>query len=154
MPAIALYQPDIPGNAGACIRLCACLGWPLHIIEPCGFIWDERRMQRAVMDYYQLISVHRHRDWTAFQQNTDGRICLLTTQAQTAYTAIRFRDDDILLAGRESSGVPEDLQSKVDQRLTIPMPGGGRSLNVVNALAMVAGEVMRQTGQFTVDSHQ
>ena len=144
MPAIAMYQPDIPGNAGAAIRLCACLGWPLHIIEPCGFVWDERRMQRAVMDYYQLISVHRHTDWAAFQQAVNGRLCLLTTQAQTSYTDFAYHTGDILLAGRESSGVPDNVHGRADQRLTIPMPGGGRSLNVVNALAMVAGEAMRQ----------
>lgn len=144
MPAIALFQPDIPGNAGACIRLCACLGWRLHIIEPCGFIWDERRMQRAVMDYYQLITVHRHDDWPAFKRAVTGRLCLLTTQAHHNYTQLRFDHNDILLAGRESSGVPDDIHAQADQRLAIPMPGGGRSLNVVNALSMVSGEVMRQ----------
>jgi tRNA (cytidine/uridine-2'-O-)-methyltransferase len=154
MLALALYEPDMPGNAGAAIRLCACLGAGLHIIGPCGFVWDERRMQRTVMDYYQLISVQRHRDWPAFLDHVEGRLVLLTTQAGTAYTSFAFDNNDILIAGSESDGVPDDIHLQADQRLAIEMPGGGRSLNVVNALSMVAGEAMRQLGQFTVDSGQ
>lgn len=149
MPGLALYEPDMPGNAGAAIRLCACLGATLHIIGPCGFVWDERRMQRAVMDYYRLITCRHHSDWQAFRQAITGRVILLTTQAATAYTDMAFRDEDILLFGSESSGVPDFVHESADCRATIPMPGGGRSLNVVHAAAMVAGEAMRQTKAFS-----
>lgn len=144
MTALALYQPDIPQNVGAAIRLCACLGVPLHIIEPCGFPWDERKIRTAAMDYIDLIALHRHKSWNAFRENVDGRIVLMTTKSTTPYTGFTFEDGDIILMGRESAGVPEDIHTGVDVRLTVPMRGKARSLNVINAAAMVLGETLRQ----------
>lgn len=147
MPRIALYQPDIPQNAGAAMRLCACLAMGMDIIEPCGFIMDDRKIRRSGMDYVEGLALQKHRSWQAFLDFYQGRqrIILLTTKSETAYTDVAFKPGDILLAGRESAGVPDDVHNAADLRITIPMPGGGRSLNVVNSLAMVAGEALRQT---------
>ncbi len=150
MLRIALYQPDIPQNAGATMRLCACLGMGLDIIEPCGFVMDDRKIRRSGMDYIAGLALTKHRSWGAFldlYQDTN-RIVLLTTKTNTAYTDFTFKPGDILLAGRESAGVPDDVHNAAHARVTIPMPGGGRSLNVVNSLAMVAGEALRQTEGF------
>lgn len=147
MIRVALYQPNIPQNTGAAMRLCACLGFGLDIIEPCGFVLDDRKIRRSGMDYIDNLVLTRHRCWREFLDLYQGRrrIVLLTTKAAQAYTDFAFRPDDILLAGQESAGVPGDVHEAADARLTIPMPGGGRSLNVVNALAMVSGEAVRQT---------
>ncbi len=144
---LALYQPDIPQNAGAAMRLCACLGAPLDIIEPCGFIWDDRKIRRAGMDYIDALDIQRHASWPAFIDSYQNRrrIILLTTKAQSAYTDFAFMPNDIILAGRESAGVPDDVHEAADERITIPMAPGMRSLNVVNAAAMVLGEALRQT---------
>ena len=150
MLRIALYQPDIPQNTGATMRLCACMGLGMDIIEPCGFLLDDKKIRRSGMDYRNHIAPVRHRSWHNFLDLYRGknRIVLLTTKAVAPYTTFSFKPDDILLAGQESAGVPEDVHETADARITIPMPGGGRSLNVVNSLAMVAGEALRQTGGF------
>jgi tRNA (cytidine/uridine-2'-O-)-methyltransferase len=145
---IALYQPDIPQNTGAAMRLCACLGLGLDIIEPCGFLWDEKKIHRAAMDYIKHLEYERHASWDNFVGNTGkSRIILLTTKGSVQYTEFHFHSDDILLAGRESAGVPESVHEYANARIYIPMREGMRALNVVNSLAMVAGEALRQTIQ-------
>jgi tRNA (cytidine/uridine-2'-O-)-methyltransferase len=146
---LALYQPDIPQNAGSLMRLCACLGVPLEIIEPCGFLLSDRNFRRAGMDYAAQTQIRRHESWDRFQRDRgSGRLILLTTRAAEPYTGFAFVPDDILLVGRESAGVPEDVHHAADARLLIPMRPGLRSLNVAQAAAMVLGEALRQTGQF------
>lgn len=146
MIRLALYQPDIPQNVGAAIRLCACLGFPLEIIEPCGFPWDARKIRTAAMDYIDHVALTRHVSWNAFRKNTDqNRLILLTTKAAVPYYDVSFQPGDILLAGRESAGVPDEVHDAVDLRVTIPMHGAMRSLNVINACSMVMGEAIRQT---------
>lgn len=146
---LALYQPEIPPNVGTILRLCACENIPLDIIEPCGFPFSERSLKRAGMDYIDRAQFTRHNDWQHFTQNSgDARIILLTTKSKTAYTSFEFEEDDILLFGQESAGVPEDIHQQADARLCIPMAGNLRSLNVAVAAAMVLGEAMRQTGLF------
>lgn len=143
---LALYQPDIPQNTGAAMRLCACLGMTLDIIEPCGFPWDERKIRQSGMDYTDLATVKRHSSWESFRTTYAGRrLILLTTKGAVPYTQITYQDGDILLAGRESAGVPDDVHNAVDLRALIPMQVGTRSLNVINASAMVVGEALRQT---------
>lgn len=150
MLRLALYQPDIPQNTGAAMRLCACLGIGMDIIEPCGFVLDDKKIRRSGMDYIAQLALEKHRNWEAFLDKYQGhrRLVLLTTKGSTPYTAFDFRPDDILLAGRESSGVPDEVHNAAQARIIIPMPGGGRSLNVVNSLAMVTGEALRQTKGF------
>lgn len=150
MVSLALYQPDIPQNTGAAIRLCACLGIDLNIIEPCGFLWDDRKIKQSAMDYIDLLTVSRHPSWDNFYKGCYGkkRIILMTTKAATPYTDFEFSDNDILLAGRESAGVPEDVHQNADARVIIPMPKQARSLNVINSCAMILGEALRQTKGF------
>jgi tRNA (cytidine/uridine-2'-O-)-methyltransferase len=146
---LALYQPDIPQNTGAILRLAACFGLPVDVIEPCGFAFDDRRMRRAGMDYLDHVELHRHRSWDAYRSaraGTAGRLVLLTTKAAVRHTEVRFEASDSLLLGRESAGVPEDVQAAADLRIRIPMRAGLRSLNVAMAAAIVAGEAMRQLG--------
>ncbi len=147
---IAMYQPDIPQNCGAMMRLCACMGVGLDIIEPCGFLWDERKIRQSAMDYYDKASITRHSSWEAFQECYQGksRIILMSTKASQPYCDFSFHDDDILLAGRESAGVPDDVHESVDARVFIPMKQGLRSLNIVNATSMILGETLRQTALF------
>jgi len=142
---LALYQPDIPQNAGTLIRLGACLGVPIDIIEPCGFLLDDRRLRRSVMDYADGADVTRHISWSAFQAWRPGRLVLLSTKAALPYTDFAFRPDDVLMVGRESSGVPDEVHAGADARVLIPMRPGARSLNVALAAAMVLGEALRQT---------
>lgn len=145
MTSIALYQPDIPQNVGAAIRLAACLGVELHIIEPCGFPWDERKIRQSAMDYIDQLSLLRHSSWESFLGAIKGRrLALLTTKSTQSYYDFNFENGDILLLGRESAGVPEMVHNMVQARLTIPMAGKARSLNVINAASMVLGEAMRQ----------
>lgn len=144
MIRVALYQPDIPQNVGASMRLCACLGLGLDIIEPCGFPWDERKIRQAGMDYMEFVKYARHTGWDAFQRQATGRIVLMTTKAALPYTEFSYSPGDILLAGRESAGVPDSIHETVNARVFIPMHGGARSLNIVNATAMIAGEALRQ----------
>lgn len=147
---LALYQPDIPQNAGAAMRLCACLGVGLDVIEPCGFIWDDKKIRRAGMDYIEAADIARHSSWQAFLDNRQGkgRLVLLTVQGATAYADFAFAAGDIIVAGRESAGVPDEVHRAADARLLVPMQKGMRSLNVVNASAMVLGEALRQTKGF------
>lgn len=146
-PHLALYQPDIPQNTGAAMRLCACLGLTLDIIEPCGFVWDERKIRASGMDYTDLAVVKRHASWEDFLATyPDQRLILMTTKGAVPYTDFTFQAGDILIAGRESAGVPDDVHNTVDARVVIPMQAGARSLNVINASAMVLGEAIRQVG--------
>jgi tRNA (cytidine/uridine-2'-O-)-methyltransferase len=146
---LALYQPDIPQNLGAFIRLSACLGTQLDLIEPCGFPVDDKRIRRAAMDYYDLATIVRHASWAAFQQDrAPGRLVLLTTSGAASFADVGFRTDDILLFGRESAGVPADVHAAAELRLRIPLQAGARSLNVALAAAMVLSEALRQTSGF------
>jgi tRNA (cytidine/uridine-2'-O-)-methyltransferase len=148
-PRIALYQPDIAGNAGTILRLAACLGLGVDIIEPAGVDVSDRMLRRAGMDYLEMAALTRHADWAAFEERRRGegrRLVLLSTRAALPYTRFAFARDDVLLFGRESAGVPDHVHETADARLTIPMPGGGRSLNLAVAAAMVAGEAVRQLG--------
>ncbi len=126
------------------MRLGACTGVGLDIIEPCGFILDDKRMKRSVMDYADHADVTRHLSWAAFRAQRRGRLVLLTTRAAVPYTQVTYQPDDILLLGRESAGVPDDVHDAADLRVLIPMRPGTRSLNVAIAAAMVLGEVLRQ----------
>ncbi|MFQ5953945.1 MAG: tRNA (cytidine(34)-2'-O)-methyltransferase [Kiloniellales bacterium] len=149
---LALYQPDIPQNAGAILRLGACLGVAVDIIGPCGFLIDDRRLRRVGMDYLDQVELRRHRSWAAFQraraEDGGGRLVLLTTRAECPYTAFAFRADDALLLGRESAGVPDEVHAAADARLCVPMRPGLRSLNVALAAAVVLGEALRQCNGF------
>jgi tRNA (cytidine/uridine-2'-O-)-methyltransferase len=147
---LALFEPDIPQNLGAFIRLSACLDVPLDIVEPCGFPLDDKRVRRAAMDYYGLASFVRHDSWSAFcrARSTAGRLVLLTTKGSERFPDIDFDAADILLFGRESAGVPEEVHAVADVRLRIPLQKGSRSLNVATAAAMVLSEGLRQTSGF------
>ncbi len=145
MIKIALFQPDIPQNVGAFIRLCACLDVGLEIIEPCGFPWQDKKIRQSALDYIDLVEIKRHSSWNAFQEaNNDARIILMTTKASVPYTDFEFQDGDILLAGQESCGAPDYVHDAADGRVLIPMHGKARSLNIVNASAMITGEALRQ----------
>jgi len=147
---LALFEPDIPQNLGAFIRLSACLGAPLDVIEPCGFPVDDKRIRRAAMDYYDLANVTRHASWTAFQRDRKpGRLVLLTTTGATRFPDVKFRTNDTLLLGRESAGVPTEVHEAADLRLRIPLQKSLRSLNVATAAAMVLGEALRQTNGYS-----
>ncbi len=144
---IALYQPDIPGNTGTILRLAACLGARVHVIEPSGFDLSDRALKRAGMDYLETAALRRHLNWAAFESwrsDESKRLVLLTTKAVKPYTAHEFGRDDVLLFGRESAGVPDAVHDAADVRLTIPMAAGARSINLALSVAMVAGEAMRQ----------
>jgi tRNA (cytidine/uridine-2'-O-)-methyltransferase len=146
---LALFEPDIPQNLGAFIRLAACLGVPLDIIEPCGFPVDDKRIRRAAMDYYDLAAIVRHASWSAFQRDrTPGRLVLLTTSGATQLPEAIFRADDTLLLGRESAGVPAEVHGAADLRVRVPLQKGARSLNVALAAAMVLSEGLRQTSGY------
>jgi tRNA (cytidine/uridine-2'-O-)-methyltransferase len=148
---LALYQPDIPQNTGAMLRLGACLGVGIDLIEPCGFVWSDRRLRRAAMDYLEGVALTRHSSWAAFQAGrAAGRLVLLTTRAETPYCDFGFRDSDTLIVGQESAGVPADVHAAADARIAIPMAHGARSLNVGLAAAIVLGEALRQTGALPV----
>ena len=146
---IALYQPDIAGNTGAILRLAACLGVAVDIIEPAGFDVSDRNLRRAGMDYLEMASLTRHVDFDRFEQwrlDEARRLLLFSTRATLAYTDFTYADGDILLFGRESAGVPDHVHDRADMRLLIPMKGGGRSLNIALSAAMAAGEAVRQFG--------
>lgn len=129
------------------MRLCACMGCGLDIIEPTGFLWDERKIRQSALDYYDSIALTRHISWHAFTQTyaEQHRIILMTTKTDTPYTGFKFQKGDILLAGRESAGAPDYVHEQVQGKITIPMKTGFRSLNIVNATAMILGEAIRQT---------
>lgn len=146
---LALFEPDIPQNTGAILRLAACLGVGVDIIEPCGFVFTDARLKRAGMDYLEEVSITRHSSWTAFTESRDaGRLVLLTTKANLAYTDFVFDPLDTLIVGRESAGAPHTVHQAADARIKVPMVDGLRSLNVALASAMVLGEALRQTGRF------
>jgi len=149
---LALYEPDIPQNTGAILRLAACLGVAVDLIEPFGFIWDDRRLRRAGMDYLDLADITRHASWERFRAaHGPGRLVLLTTRGATPYQDFAFASDDTLLLGRETSGVPDAVHEAADARLFIPLRPGLRSLNVALAASMVLGEALRQTGTLPKD---
>ena len=144
---IALFEPDIPQNTGNIFRLSACLGIPVDIIEPTGFIFDDKRFKRALMDYIKFINYKSHLDWKEFyqwSQENNFRLVLLTTKSKTNYTNFNFSELDIIIFGRESAGVPDYVHNQVHERLTIPMQKGLRSLNISSSVAMVVGEASRQ----------
>lgn len=148
---IALYEPDIPQNAGTILRLGACLGVPVHIVGPASFAANERAFRRAGLDYLDYVTLVNHVDFAGFRAWTrkeSRRVVLLTTKADTPYTGFGFRPNDVLLCGRESSGVPEAIHGASDARLRVPIRAHLRSLNVAVSLAMVLGEALRQTGGF------
>lgn len=145
---IALYQPDIPGNTGTILRLAACLGLGVDIIEPAGFDISDRNLKRAGMDYLAAVTLARHVNWERFEawrRESGRRLVLASTKAAQRYTDFVFRNDDILLFGRESAGVPEHVHEKADGRVLIPMVEGQRSINVAMSAAMISGEALRQT---------
>jgi tRNA (cytidine/uridine-2'-O-)-methyltransferase len=149
MVEIALYQPDIAPNAATIFRMAACLGVKARIIEPAGFVWSEPAFRRAGMDYLEQVEIVRHASWQHFRAVMgERRLVLLTTRADLAYTEFSFGPDDVLITGRESSGVPDQVHREVAARLRIPMRRGMRSLNVAVACAMVTGEALRQTAGF------
>ncbi|WP_119680169.1 tRNA (cytidine(34)-2'-O)-methyltransferase [Indioceanicola profundi] len=148
---LALYQPDIPQNTGTLIRAGACLEVAVDIIEPCGFLLDDRRMRRSMMDYGAAAEIARHINWSAFLASRTGRVVLVETPEgpeDVPYTAFAFRPDDTLLFGRESAGTPPEVAAQCHARIFIPMRPGVRSLNLAVAAAMVLGEALRQTGGF------
>ncbi len=144
---IALYQPDIPGNTGTILRLAACLGLAVDVIEPAGFDLSDRNLKRAGMDYIASVTLTRHINWEQFEAwraTTGRRLVLASTKAAEPYTRFQFRPDDILLFGRESAGVPDHVHDRAEGRILIPMAEGQRSLNVAMSAAMIAGEAIRQ----------
>ena len=145
---LALYQPDIPQNTVTMLRLCACLGVEAHIIEPAGFPVSDRHFRRAGMDYLDQVEIMRHASWTAFTNwriANNLRVVLFTTKAAQPYLDYTYRTDDILLMGRESAGVPDEVAATADARVVIPIAAGLRSMNVAMAAAMALGEALRQT---------
>jgi tRNA (cytidine/uridine-2'-O-)-methyltransferase len=148
---LALFQPDIPQNLGAVIRLCACLGVELDVIEPCAFPLSDRTLKRAALDYGPQADVRLHASWNRFLEALEraaGRLVLFTTRGAEPYTGFDFAPDDTLLFGRESAGVPEEAHARAEARLLIPIRPQTRSLNVAAAAAMGLGEALRRTGGF------
>ena len=146
-PKIALYEPDIPQNTAAIIRTCACLGADLEIIEPCGFLFSDKRFRRVVMDYMdeKMIEFYQSSE-DFFKSKKDQRVILLTTKSTESYTSFKFEKSDTLLFGRESAGVPEHVHDLIKHRLKIPMINNKRSLNIASSVAIVLSENLRQTG--------
>ncbi|ANM05358.1 UNVERIFIED_ORG: tRNA (cytidine/uridine-2'-O-)-methyltransferase [Rhizobium esperanzae] len=145
---LALYQPDIAGNTGTILRLAACLGFAVDLIEPAGFDVSDRNLKRSGMDYIAAAALTRHVSWDRFEAwraTTGRRLILASTKAADRYTDFTFRPDDILLLGRESAGVPDHVHERADARILIPMVEGQRSINVAVSAAMIVGEAMRQT---------
>ena len=145
---IALYQPDIPQNTGNIFRLGACLGISVDIIEPTGFIFDDKKFKRSVMDYIDHIDYERHIDWQHFydwSQEKKYRLILMTTKSRQSFYKFKFHSSDVLLFGRESAGVPDNVHQIVNHRLTIPMKEEVRSINLSSSVALVLGEGLRQT---------
>lgn len=145
---IALFQPDIPQNTGTILRLCACLAVAAHIIEPAGFPVTDRAFRRAGMDYLDYVAISRHAsfaDFDAWRRREGRRLVLFTTRAERSYLDLDYRTDDVLMFGRESAGVPDDVFAAADARVKIPMAPRLRSINVAMAAAMAVGEALRQT---------
>lgn len=151
MPRLALYQPDIPQNTGTMLRLAACLGVPVDIIEPAGFDVSDRNLRRSGMDYLDRAAITRHISWGSFEawrRQGTARLVLATTKGAMPYADFHYEPDDIILVGRESAGVPDEVHQAADARIIIPMQPGLRSLNVAVTAAMILGEALRQTGTF------
>ena len=146
---LALFEPDIPQNTGALLRLAACFGIAVDLIEPFGFVLDDRRLRRAVLDYAARVEIDRHRSWEAFLSSRDpnSRLVLLTTHGAVALHRFAFATADTLLLGRESAGVPDLVHEAAAVRVVIPLQPGNRSLNVAMAGAIALFEALRQTGQ-------
>ena len=144
---LALFQPDIPQNLGAALRLGACMGINVHIIEPCGFLLSDKAIRRAAMDYGDPAEVTRHSGWEAFAASGLGRVVLFTTKGATPLYEFVFQHDDVLLFGRESLGVPDDVHAAAEARVIIPLSPGRRSFNVTVSAAIGLSEALRQTGQ-------
>jgi tRNA (cytidine/uridine-2'-O-)-methyltransferase len=147
---LALFEPDIPQNTGAVLRLAACLGVDVDLIEPCGFLLDDRRLKRAVLDYASDLAVCRHTSWTAFlaRRSRQSRLVLMTTSGTIPLHGFTFAADDTILLGRESAGVPEAVHRAASARVVIPLRAGARSLNVALAGAIALAEALRQTALF------
>ena len=142
---IALFEPEIAGNVGAVMRLGACMGVAIDLIEPMGFAWDDKRVRRTAMDYIDHVDVTRHPSFDAFRQTTPGRLLLFTTRGDNSPYEFAFEPDDILLFGKESGGVPADVASASDAKLRLPIRAGVRSFNLATAAAIALGEALRQT---------
>ena len=154
---LALFQPDIPQNLGAAIRLTACLGCALDVIAPCAFPLSDKSLKRSALDYGPAAAVTLHDSWAAFlaaPERAEGRLLLFTTQGAVPYTGFAFAAGDTLLFGRESAGAPEEVHAAADARLFVPLAAGTRSLNLVTAAAIGLGEALRQVDGFPHPSHQ
>ena len=146
---IVLYKPDIPQNTAAIVRLSACLNLKIHIIEPCGFNMDDSRFKRVAMDYIKLSQIIRYPEFKSFiKKNSKSRLILITTKSKKIYHKFKFRKNDFLLFGRESAGVPDEIQESIKNKLKVPLSGKARSLNVAIAEAIVASEALRQNNFF------
>jgi len=143
---LCLFEPEIAGNVGAVMRLGACFGVPIDLIEPMGFAWDDKRVRRTAMDYIDHVDVVRHASFEAFRQTTPGRLILFTTKAERSAYAFDFQADDILMFGKESAGVPSEIAAASDARLRIPIRPEVRSFNLATSAALALGEALRQTG--------
>lgn len=143
---LCLYQPEIAGNVGAVMRLGACMGVAVDLIEPLGFEWDDKRVRRTAMDYIDHVELIRHPSFEAFRQTTPGRLILFTTKADASPYDFAFGSDDILLFGKESGGVPADVAKASDAKLRIPIRSEVRSFNLATSAALALGEALRQTG--------
>jgi tRNA (cytidine/uridine-2'-O-)-methyltransferase len=156
---LALFQPDIPQNLGAAMRLAACVAVSLDVIEPAGFPLSDAAIRRVAMDYGDLTRVRRHLSWSDFlaaSERKEGRLLLFTTKSANSFLSFRFQPGDTLLFGRESAGAPDEVHAAAEARLAIPLAPGARSLNIVSAAAMALTEALRQTGGFSTaspDSH-
>lgn len=151
MVRLCLYEPEIPQNTGTLLRLAACLDVGIDIIEPCGFIWNNRRLKRAGMDYIDAVDLKRHDSFEAFKSQKKGRLVLLTPHTTNTLPSFKFEKDDLLLLGRESNGVPESVATVCEETVRIPMNPNMRSLNIALAGAIVLSEALRQTGSYPKD---
>ena len=148
-PKIALYEPDIPQNTGAIIRICSCLGADLEIIEPCGFLFSDKRFKRVVMDYMDEKMIKFYRDYNEFfESKKNQRVILMTTKTSVPYTTFNFKINDTILFGRESAGVPEKIHVLINNKLKIPMINNKRSLNIASSVAIILAENLRQNKLF------
>ena len=143
---VALYQPEIAGNVGAVLRLGACLGVAVDLVEPMGFAWDDKRVRRTAMDYIDAVEIVRHTSFEAMQAAAPARLILLTTKSDISAYGFAFRPDDTLLFGKESAGVPAAVAAACDARLRLPIRAEVRSLNLASSVALALGEALRQTG--------
>jgi tRNA (cytidine/uridine-2'-O-)-methyltransferase len=146
---IVLYKPDIPQNTAAIVRLSACLNLKIHIIEPCGFNLEDSRFKRVVMDYIKLSQIVKYPDFKSFREkNLKSRIILMTTKSKKIYYQFKFKQNDFLLFGRESAGIPNEIHEKIKDKLKVPLSGKARSLNVAMTVAIVASEALKQNNFF------